>query len=137
VAGRTVTATGNCRVGAGQVEPGVAAKERICALPPIGRANLPVCLPGLRMNLMGAIWIGRGEKGGPAGPPYRGQCADGLVAKGRLAVRATRGVVGGVRCARVFREARNTAPGAGALPGIRIGIRLDSLLTGWIRHDGA
>jgi hypothetical protein len=53
------------------------AVGRIRALPPrIGRANLPVCLPGLRMNLMGVIQNGRGEEGGPAGPPYRGQCQD-------------------------------------------------------------
>jgi hypothetical protein len=28
------------------------------------------------MNLMGVFRNGRGEEGGPAGPPYRGQCAD-------------------------------------------------------------
>jgi hypothetical protein len=28
------------------------------------------------MNLMGVIQNGRGEEGGPAGPPYRGQCQD-------------------------------------------------------------
>jgi hypothetical protein len=51
------------------------AKGASAHCPRIGRANLPVCLPGLRMNLMGVIRNGRGEEGGPAGPPCRGQCA--------------------------------------------------------------
>ena len=43
--------------------------RRIPTLPPIGRANLPVC----RHNLANQP---SGKHGGAAGPPYRGQCQD-------------------------------------------------------------
>ena len=42
----------------------------------IGRANLPVCLPGPRMNLMGVIRNGRGEEKRSGRSAPAGQDAD-------------------------------------------------------------